>query len=53
MSFLFLCGFIMVLRGQIPVEDFGTEVFGLWALFSIADALWLRWLLLLLRTEGR
>ena len=42
MSFLFLFGFIMVISGQIPAEEFTAEVFGLWALFSIADALWMK-----------
>lgn len=42
MSFLFLCGFLMMVNGQIPAEEFNYEVFTLWALFSIADALWIK-----------
>ena len=42
MSLLFLIGFIMAAKGQIPPEQFGDECFQVWALFSIADALWIR-----------
>lgn len=42
MSLVFLVGFIMALCGKIPYEDFNTECFYIWALFSIADALWVR-----------
>ena len=42
MSVLFLFGFMAMINGNIPVEDFNGEVFTIWALFSIADALWVR-----------
>ena len=41
MSIVFLLGFVMVLCGEIPAEQFDMDCFYLWALFSIADAFWL------------
>ena len=40
MSLILLIGFIMVMVGEIPAENFTEDVFVVWALFSIADALW-------------
>lgn len=42
MSLLFLIGFVMVTCGKIPTEEFDTEYLVIWALFAIADALWVR-----------
>ena len=42
MSVLFLIGFIMAYTGKIDPLTFDTECFIMWALFSIADALWFR-----------
>ena len=42
MSLVFLFDFIMVLIGKAPKEDFTDNMFIMWALFSIADALWFK-----------
>jgi len=42
MSFLFLFWFLLVLAGKEPKPDFTNDVFIVWALFSIADALWFK-----------
>ena len=40
MSLIFLIGFIMIAMGKMPMEYYTEDVFIMWALFSIADALW-------------
>lgn len=40
MSLVFLIGFIMVMMGEIPAEHYTDNTFIVWALFSIADAIW-------------
>ncbi len=40
MSLLFLIAFIMAMTGELPAEQFTDNMFIMWALFSIADALW-------------
>jgi hypothetical protein len=42
MSLWFLIGFVMSLFGKIPKEEMTDEYFIIWALFSIADALWMK-----------
>jgi hypothetical protein len=42
MSLVFLGAFIMVVAGKMSAESFTTDVFIVWALFSIADALWVK-----------
>lgn len=42
MSLVFLVAFIMILSGKLPAEELTNEFFYIWALFSIADALWVR-----------
>lgn len=42
MSIIFFLGFLLVLFGRIPEELFDNDCFYLWALFSIADALWIK-----------
>ena len=42
MSLIFLIGFLLTMAGKIPTEEFTSECFIVWALFSIADALWVR-----------
>lgn len=42
MSLVFLVNFIMVLLDKIPAENMTNEYFYMWALFSIADALWVK-----------
>lgn len=42
MSLLFLIGFIMAYTGRLSPAEFNTDCFIVWALFSIADALWIR-----------
>lgn len=41
MSFIFLAGFFMFLNGTLDIA-LDTEYLIVWALFSIADALWIR-----------
>ena len=40
MSLLCLIGVIAALMGEMPEEYFTDNFFIVWALFSIADALW-------------
>lgn len=42
MSLMFFMGFICAMRGAAPAEDLYPEYYALWALFAIADALWVR-----------
>lgn len=42
MSIIFLLGFLLSMCGRIPAEQFDTDCFYIWALFSIADALWFK-----------
>jgi len=42
MSLIGLIGFIMTITGDISPELFTDDVMTQWALFSIADALWIR-----------
>ena len=42
MSFLFLAAFLAMVQDKIPADEMTTEFFIIWALFSIADALWIR-----------
>lgn len=42
MSLVFFIGFVMTAIGKIPKEDFDNETYIIWALFSIADALWMK-----------
>lgn len=41
MSLMFFVGFIMVFKGTLGME-IDNQFFYIWALFSIADALWWR-----------
>lgn len=41
MSLVLFIGFLLFLNGRINPEYFTDEYFIAWALFSIADALWL------------
>ena len=41
MSLIFLIGFIMAYTGQLSPAEFDTDCLIAWALFSIADALWI------------
>ena len=42
MSFIFFFGFVCTLFGAAPGEDLYPEYYAVWALFAIADALWVR-----------
>ena len=42
MSILFHIGFIRIPCGEVPKDDFTTEVLIAWALFYIAEAIWNR-----------
>ena len=42
MSLIFFFGFVLVLLGAAPGEDLYPEYYATWALFAIADALWVR-----------
>lgn len=42
MSLILLVGFILAATGEMPMEYYTNDIFTIWALFSIADALWLR-----------
>ena len=42
MSLLFLLGFIAMLNGSGLAVDNGIAYLVIWALFSIADAMWVR-----------
>lgn len=42
MSFILLYGFIQMYADKIPREHLSSEYLIIWALFAIADALWIR-----------
>lgn len=42
MSLIFLIGLFMAARGELDTAYLNTDYFTIWALFSIADALWVR-----------
>lgn len=42
MSFILLVGFLMMYTEKIPREELSFEYLVVWALFAIADALWVR-----------
>ena len=42
MSLTLLIGFLMMYAEKIPREELSFEYLVVWALFSIADALWVR-----------
>lgn len=42
MSVVYLVGFLAALTGRMPSAWFTEDCFIVWALFSIADALWVR-----------
>ena len=42
MSLVCLTAFLMAAADKLPSEELTDEFFIIWALFAIADALWLR-----------
>lgn len=42
MSLIMLIGFLMMYAGKLPSSDLTYEYLAIWALFAIADALWIR-----------
>lgn len=42
MSLILLLGFLMMYTEKIPREELTYEYLVVWALFSIADALWVK-----------